>query len=658
MKNKVGPNQHAPTQAGRRRLAITAIIFLVSIGVVGQFYLSVSPSLSDAPSAALELSGTWDLCLSDSASAIGCAWSRVQVPSDLSAPLQKTLQGWLIYKKRFTAPKSCLAPGSDCSIVLGEVGDAVEAHLNGVSIGRRGEFPPQARYSKHYPAHFDLSRDLLRTGDNANELVFTVYSMKKMQAGIRRGPVAVFNGTEGVRATQSFVVATVLVPLMGFVGLFLIAVIATLVSLIQQDEDPKLHSYIRYCFAAAMFLLSFSEIPREYLPIWIAGYLHFTIRVISDWAYFEMMREYFDFGPWTRFVRPFYWASIGAFAISFIHDYSTGYIVLHPGAGFDIAYKIMGASVPLLLLPHILGMIGSYKLRNKIEGKALFGFFTLLLVFQIRDSAIFHGYLSGGYAVKFYPFLLAIFMGALFLDRSRETHARRIAEREDSRQMKQIHDTILELAHQINSPVSGFVMAHDRLKKDPHNPKILLAVAKSLPAQADRLIKLNKSILDFSKEMATGVRVEKSKTDLRELIRKISNELCLAAETAGATITIDEPSSAVSIDIDPDQMHRVFSNLMVNAIEACAGTAGGHVRATIKSPTLIHPWTEVTITDNGPGIAAEIKDKLFLSFATHGKSNGNGLGLAISKRVVQAHGGTISLEESAIGATFRVVLPA
>ena len=65
----------------------------------------------------------------------------------------------------------------------------------------------------------------------------------------------------------------------------------------------------------------------------------------------------------------------------------------------------------------------------------------------------------------------------------------------------------------------------------------------------------------------------------------------------------------------------------------------------------------ITVADNGPGVPDAVRDKLFQPFATAGKSDGTGLGLATARNLVVGHGGTIRLDETAQGASFSITLP-
>ncbi|MEJ5237356.1 MAG: ATP-binding protein [Limisphaera sp.] len=107
------------------------------------------------------------------------------------------------------------------------------------------------------------------------------------------------------------------------------------------------------------------------------------------------------------------------------------------------------------------------------------------------------------------------------------------------------------------------------------------------------------------------------------------------------------------VRLQPRRLRRVLQNLVHNACDVLAAGGRIEVRAARRDDQVV---TEVR--DNGPGIAPEIRDRLFEPFATHGKAQGTGLGLSICRRIVEDHGGVIEAENAPEGgAVFRFWLP-
>lgn len=109
----------------------------------------------------------------------------------------------------------------------------------------------------------------------------------------------------------------------------------------------------------------------------------------------------------------------------------------------------------------------------------------------------------------------------------------------------------------------------------------------------------------------------------------------------------------IELPLERARMERVFSNLLGNAVEAMPGGGEIHIRASRDSKAIM-----VEVEDTGPGISEVIQARLFEPFASAGKKNGLGLGLALSRQTVQAHGGEIWADSKpAPGARFRLRLP-
>ena len=105
------------------------------------------------------------------------------------------------------------------------------------------------------------------------------------------------------------------------------------------------------------------------------------------------------------------------------------------------------------------------------------------------------------------------------------------------------------------------------------------------------------------------------------------------------------------MNVDPDQIGRVLSNLFINASQAM----GGRGRIVVEGER-VGEATTLRVRDDGPGVQADVRHRIFEALFTT-KSKGTGLGLALCRRIVEAHGGTISLEPSERGASFLLTVP-
>ena len=102
------------------------------------------------------------------------------------------------------------------------------------------------------------------------------------------------------------------------------------------------------------------------------------------------------------------------------------------------------------------------------------------------------------------------------------------------------------------------------------------------------------------------------------------------------------------------KLERVFLNLLLNACEAVR-VEGGEIDVKLER---VGEKLEIRIADNGPGIAEAVRERLFEPFVSHGKENGTGMGLTVVQKILQDHGGDVSVEQtSASGTTFRIDIP-
>lgn len=105
---------------------------------------------------------------------------------------------------------------------------------------------------------------------------------------------------------------------------------------------------------------------------------------------------------------------------------------------------------------------------------------------------------------------------------------------------------------------------------------------------------------------------------------------------------------------DPKKLERALYNLLLNACEAVTGNSG-HIEVDMQE---VARGVEIRVTDNGRGIPMPVRERLFQPFVSFGKENGTGLGLTVVQKIVQDHGGDITVEKtSETGTVFRMVLP-
>jgi signal transduction histidine kinase len=636
---------------------VTGGAFILAFAFVGLFAFQFVPMFNALPKPELNLAGEWEVCVAASSDTSGCAWNPIHIPSDIPRSLLTNFTGWAIYRTHFTAPATCTQAGSACAFFFQEIGDSAEARLNGHTIGRHGQFPPNAAYAKHYPVNFQVSRDSLKPGDQANELLIVAYSLKKTQAGVRAPPVGLYTVENAFRLSQVFTVINVVNPVLSFVALFMIALLSLAVAGPDLAKDPKFSAFIRYGFVSSCFLLSISEVPREYLPIGFAGYLHFSLRILHDWSFFEMVASYFDYNTkFVRAVRPLYALTLAAFFIQFLVFFVADGNGAHFGRGFDVGFSTLRIVVPLLFLPHLMGLYSGLRRRFTWDGKICISLFAVTLIFQIHDSVIFHGYGSGIYYVKWYPFVIGLIFGVFFLERARDARMKARVEQEQTKQMELIHHAVVGVAHDLEEPLKGLEMACKELQRNPDNKALVKSIADVFPTKVQRIYDLNKAIQKYAKELSTTLELDKKDTNLFDFATSVADEFRELPLLRNIELVVLSDDRSISSLIDPIHMRRVLRNVIRNAAEACKGIPAASVKVEIIGGTMLNPFSQILVTDNGPGVSEKIKARLFEPFESFGKENGTGLGLAMSRRLANAHGGDILLRNSEVGAVFQILI--
>ena len=164
----------------------------------------------------------------------------------------------------------------------------------------------------------------------------------------------------------------------------------------------------------------------------------------------------------------------------------------------------------------------------------------------------------------------------------------------------------------------------------------------------DRMAAMTRELVDYSRGQ-TQLKLEP--VNVANFVRQLEPDFSKCRAGCDVQIQVEFEGS---VRIDRHRMLRVFGNLIKNAREAMTAgeqnVLGFSVRETESQ-------VEFELSDTGHGIPSELLPKIFEPFVTEGKSNGTGLGLAIAKTVVDAHGGTITVESSSAGTTFRIALP-
>jgi two-component system sensor histidine kinase PilS (NtrC family) len=240
-------------------------------------------------------------------------------------------------------------------------------------------------------------------------------------------------------------------------------------------------------------------------------------------------------------------------------------------------------------------------------------------------------------------------------DQKRVEQLRRRAER-----LEAVAELSASLAHEIRNPLASIRSAVEQLGRSPRTTTDEQTLARLIVRESDRLSRLLGEFLDFARTRVTRIKTQ----DLAGIVRGATN---LAAahpsRITGVSVECVVPANPVFIEGDEDLLHRAVFNLALNAVQAAPPR--GLVRIEILTALADADRggvrcddgvIAVRVTDNGAGIDASIRERIFQPFATT-KPGGSGLGLAVTHRAVEAHRGAVLVDSNDKGTRFTVILP-
>lgn len=201
------------------------------------------------------------------------------------------------------------------------------------------------------------------------------------------------------------------------------------------------------------------------------------------------------------------------------------------------------------------------------------------------------------------------------------------------------------VAHELRNPLTSIKLLVQAAQEDGGD-----MAAEDLRVMEGEVRRMERSLNTFL-EFARPPKLRRERVALGPLVEDVLGLLRVRAERQRVALVADLPGD-VSATADPEQLRQVLVNLGLNALDALP--VGGSLRVAVRSePNRV----VLTVRDSGPGIAAEMLPRLFQPFAS-GKETGLGLGLVISRRIVEDHGGTLTAANwPGGGAEFVVRLP-
>ncbi|TPG71053.1 sensor histidine kinase [Brevibacillus laterosporus] len=231
--------------------------------------------------------------------------------------------------------------------------------------------------------------------------------------------------------------------------------------------------------------------------------------------------------------------------------------------------------------------------------------------------------------------------------------------REEERKAEQTkHELITNVSHDLRTPLTS-IMGYLRLIKDKsyHSDEQLEEYAGIAVTKSEQLKRLIEDLFDYTKLSNNGIRMQKQRVDMLEMLEQLMEELVPQAEEEDLFFQKNFPLEHLLVHVDADKMVRVFDNLLINAIkysdkpgeiQVSAEQSGGSIR--------------ISIGNKGANLTSLELDRLFERFYKVDESRsmakeGSGLGLAIAKSIVELHSGKIWVESRDNMIFFYVELP-
>jgi two-component system sensor kinase FixL len=281
---------------------------------------------------------------------------------------------------------------------------------------------------------------------------------------------------------------------------------------------------------------------------------------------------------------------------------------------------------------------------------------SALAVLLIQAAVIFAGEVAGLgtlTVLEFQALLIALTVTGLFLGVTVDERRRAQDELRRSMRLAAAGEMAAALAHELNQPltaVASYARSCELIAASPaEHPGRLNETLAKLVAESTRAADVVRRLRDFFRTGATRLET----VDLRTLAERVLGAARANAAARGVTCSIANGAGPCLVLADEIQIEVVLRNLVANAVEAAAlGPAPREVRLEVRAAPRS---CEVTVEDTGGGVREADAERIFEAFET-GRATGMGIGLAISRAIVEAHGGRVWAEAGPRG-RFHLTLP-
>lgn len=246
------------------------------------------------------------------------------------------------------------------------------------------------------------------------------------------------------------------------------------------------------------------------------------------------------------------------------------------------------------------------------------------------------------------------FIGSV-IDVHERTRAQQALQEADRRKS----EFIAMLSHELRNPLAALRNALEFVRMSGTGGGELAPIREMMDRQVNQLVRLVDDLLEMSRISRGAFELRKERVEIAAVVNSALETCDAAFQAAGHALSVSLPEEPLWVEGDPMRLAQIVANLLNNAAKYTSPGGSIGIRAERRDGT-----AEISVCDNGAGISPEAMRHLFEMFSRGDQSDGNGqgglgIGLAISRRLVEMHGGSIQAHSAGrgMGSTFTVRLP-
>jgi signal transduction histidine kinase len=226
----------------------------------------------------------------------------------------------------------------------------------------------------------------------------------------------------------------------------------------------------------------------------------------------------------------------------------------------------------------------------------------------------------------------------------------------EAERMAAVGQTVTELSHAIKSIANGLKGSIFVLGKgiELDNKQYLQEGWKMVEGNVEKIKNLSLDLLNYGKYGDVQFTVGDANAPVVEVVQLLKSR----ATAQGIALKMELSDNLAPVRFDPEGIHRCLLNLVTNAIDACGEDDAPGKTVTVRTQKPENRAVEYQVIDTGSGMTKDVQDKIFQSFFSTKGARGTGIGLMMTKRIVDQHQGIIEVtSEKAVGSTIRIKLP-